>query len=357
MAGFAISRLIYGFISDVIGRKKPLIMGLFICFLGTLVCMFSSSIKELIVGRLLQGAGAGAGVVVSGAILRDLAGDEEIVRTFSYMTVANIIFMASAPFVGGYLQQLFGWQANFAFIAFYVLVALFIGIFILSETNKYKTRENLKISRIKFNLHNMFTNKEFVICVISIFLVYGSIVAWLTLGPILLQNTGKMSPVNLGWTSLMTGFFYAMGALLNSMLVDRYSINHMLTFGSYTIFFSGTLMLLLFWLFNIVSFWIIVIPITIFFFGSGMIFPSAFAGALTPFKKIAGIAGAIVGFIQSLGGFVASGIISILPDNTQLPLAVAFILCGIIISVLVHYVSNTTLPHIEIQVDNYPNRQ
>ena len=72
MLGFSLSHLIYGPISDYTGRKNPLLFGISICILGTLFCRFSSNIEILLIGRLLQGAGAGAGAGLAGGVGREI---------------------------------------------------------------------------------------------------------------------------------------------------------------------------------------------------------------------------------------------------------------------------------------------
>ncbi|MCK4607924.1 MAG: multidrug effflux MFS transporter [Gammaproteobacteria bacterium] len=336
MVGFSASRLIYGPVSDAVGRRKPLLTGLLFCLFGTIVCLFANSIALLMIGRLLQGLGAGAGVVLAGAIVRDLLEGNQLAKTYSYTALVNIVLIACAPLIGGYLQLLFGWQASFVFIALYLLMALYVGTVHLKETNRHRTIENLRFKKIALNLAILFSSRTFVGYGMTIFFIYGSILAWLTLGPILLENTLKISPVGFGWVAAAGGVFYAAGALLNTKLIDRYGINRMLKIAGYVLFLAG-LLTLLFWLLGVVKFWPVIIPVMIMVFSAGIIFPNAFAGALMPFPKIAGIAGAIVGFIQIMGGVIASGVISIVPDNTQLPLAVAFIVCGIGIIFMVRF--------------------
>jgi Bcr/CflA subfamily drug resistance transporter len=337
MVGFSVSRLVYGPISDAVGRKMPLVIGLSSCLIGTVICASAHSIGILISGRFLQGAGGGAGVVLGGAIIRDMAEGRDLAKLYSYLGVSVVIFIASAPLLGGYLQHWFGWRANFMFIILYAGIALLVSIFFLAETNKHKTLENLKPKKIKNNVIALFTNKSFISCAACIFLVYAALLAWLTLGPILLQDTVGITPIAFGWIALTGGVFYGSGAFINSKLLNKYTINQLLKIGAYTILAGGILMLL-FFLLGLLNIWVIVIPLVIFLFGASMIFPNAYAGALIPFSKIAGIAGAILGFVQILGGSLASGIISIAPDNTQLPLAIAFITCAAVIWIMIRFV-------------------
>lgn len=337
MLGYSISRLIYGPISDAFGRKKPLITGLLLCLLGTTICAFASSIEILIAGRFWQGLGAGAGVIIGGAIVRDLLEGKDLAKTYSYMGMANIVLMASAPFLGGYFQYWFGWRSGFIFLLIITLLGLWVSVFHLNETNKHKTVDNLRLSKIKENLMVLLTHSTFIAYSTCIFMVYGAILVWLTLGPVWMQDTLGLSPIQFGWVTLVGGIFYAAGAFINSQKVTAYGMNRMLMLGGLVIALSGFIILSL-WGLHLVSFWFMIVPVMLFIFGASIIFPNAFAGALIPFYKISGTAGAIAGFMQVLGGAVASGIISMLPNNTPLPMAAAFIVCGLIILAMVRMV-------------------
>lgn len=307
MLGYALSFLIYGPLSDAFGRKQPLVGGVAIFLLGTVGCVLAHSINFLTVSRLLQGFGAGAGVVLGSTIIRDLADGSNLAKIYSYLGIANIVAIASAPFLGGYLQQFFGWHASFIVLLIYSLLALGVSVFFLEETNQHQTLENLKIPQIKHNLRSLFSNQQFISSIIDIFVLYGAILAWLTLGPIFLQDTIGLSPSGFGLVALIGGAFYAAGAFLNGTLVNKFGINNMLIFAAELSFLSGLIMLILGLLFpkNLLA---CIIPFFSFIFCADIIFPNAYAQALTPFNKIAGFAGAIIGFVQISGGVISSSI-------------------------------------------------
>lgn len=329
MIGYAAARLIYGPISDAVGRKKPLIVGLLCYLLGVVVCAMAPSIAILILGRFLQGLGAGAGVVIASAIIRDMLEGEHLAQAYSYMSLANIVFIASAPLAGGYLQHAYGWRSSFIVLIVFAAIALCFGLFVLRETNIHRTLQNLKPKQLKTNFLTLFANKQFIIYGLFIFIAYGGIVAWLTLGPILLHFTLGFSPVGFGWVALLGGAFYAVGVIINTIIGKKAGINKMLFLGTICITIAS-IFLLLFALLHMLNFWVIIMPVMLFFTSAGFIFPNAYAGALTPFGKIAGIAGAVIGCMQIVGGTVASGIMTLSPVDTQMPLAIVFMALSVL---------------------------
>ena len=92
---------------------------------------------------------------------------------------------------------------------------------------------------------------------------------------------------------------------------------------------AGGLMLF-FYLLGYINTYVIIIPIIVFMMGSSLVFPNSSAGALTPFPKIAGMAGALFGFVQILGGAISSGVIALAQDENQFPIAIVFIITALL---------------------------
>ena len=113
MLGLAVSQLVYGPLSDGIGRKTPLIIGLVISFVGCLLCLCAWRIEVLMLGRFIQGMGAGACSCLFRVILNDVFQGNAMVKASSYIIMIFTITLPIMPVVGGYLQHHFFWQANF----------------------------------------------------------------------------------------------------------------------------------------------------------------------------------------------------------------------------------------------------
>ena len=107
MLGLSISQLIYGPISEGIGRKYPLIIGLFIVITGSFICFYASSIQNLIFGRFIQGLGAGAGASLWRSIFRDSFEGAQLAKYGGYLSILVAFIVPAAPTLGGYLQTYF----------------------------------------------------------------------------------------------------------------------------------------------------------------------------------------------------------------------------------------------------------
>lgn len=330
MLGFSFSTLLYGPISDTIGRKTPLLAGIFLCFIGSGVCVFAGNIYMLILGRLLQGLGAGAGISITAAIIRDISSGKKMAQLNSYLTMANMVVIISAPMIGGILQESIGWHANFTFLLLYSIGVLLLVFFFLPETRTSGNRVKLELKTYKNNFVILITTKQFVGYLLCLFSAYAGILAWLTIGPSLMQEYLFLTPKQFGWMCFLCGTGYTLGALVNSKFVMKYGISRMFDFGKKFMFCASVIMLIAA-LLGFLNVAIIILPLMLFTFGAAMIFANSYAGAMMPFAKLAGLAAAMLTCGQLFGGFVSSTLMSLLPTSSQIPLAIVLLCCATII--------------------------
>lgn len=325
MSGFCMSQLVYGPWSDAVGRRLPLLAGLVINCIGSVICWLSPNIYLLFLGRLIQGLGVGAGYSLARPMLRDLFEKEILAFYNSFLAITTVVILTIAPILGGYIQQYFGWRYNFLFLSIYGFLILCLFYRKTPETSQFHHRDNFKIKVILMNTKLLLKSPIFLRYSLCPFLTYAGILAWITEVPIVLQESIGLSPVQFGWVYIFSGLGFSLGGFLNMKFVIRLGIELMMKIGVVFQLFAGILMLVFYYLefFNTI---VIVLPILFFMLGSSLVFPNSSAGALTPFPKIAGTAGALFGFMQILGGAIASSLIALTDRHDQLPIALAFII-------------------------------
>lgn len=328
MFGVALTLLIYGPVSDGVGRKSPMIMGLSIMIAGSFMCLFSSNIYFLIVGRFIQGCGAGACAGLWRSIFRDVFTGEQLAKYGSYFTIFIMFIVPAAPALGGYLQQYFGWRASFVFMSFYAIFALILVIYAFQETSIHHHKEKLKLSYVMDTFRQLIMSPIFMGVTLCTFLSYGAFFAWLTAAPVLLIHLLGLSPGAFGLINFLGGgLAYALAGWINGRVVTRFGMSNMMRFGWSIMILSGVLMLAGYWFFGI-NIWAIVMPAILFYFGSTFIWPNAFATAFTPFGQIAGYAGALYGFMQISGGAIMGALMAYLPNGNQVILALVFVVAS-----------------------------
>ena len=159
MLGISISQLFYGPISEAFGGKPPILFGLMVASIGSLVCIFSSSIEMLIVGRFIQGLGTGALSSLCRTIFRDSYSGKELARMGFYLVVTVSFFIPAAPLFGGYLQHHLTWQASFIFLFIYSTLAFIMAYFIYNESHSNKDRGHLNIKKATASYLSRLTNR------------------------------------------------------------------------------------------------------------------------------------------------------------------------------------------------------
>lgn len=147
--GFFVTSLLCGPLADAFGRRKVVLAGAVVFVLGSAICLFASSMAQMLVGRLIQGIGVSGPVTVCMAIVADIYQGDRQIRLLSRMNSTITITMALAPVVGVYLTDNFGWHANFVTIFALALVGMVLVFFFIPETHDVHLR-------VKFNAKNVF---------------------------------------------------------------------------------------------------------------------------------------------------------------------------------------------------------
>lgn len=329
MGGYMLAQLIYGPISDGYGRRYPLLVGIIIYIVATFICASATDIYVFIAGRLFQGLGAAAPVTLSRSMLRDVFSSDVLARYMSFMSAFAVSIMASAPLIGGYFQDLFGWRFGFEVLLCYG-VAVLLGIwFFIPETNEHKHPDNVLPNVLFKNIKSLCTSNVFMGGALIAGFSYSGFLAWLTAGPLIIQDALGYSPIAFGWMAFGVAISFVFTAYINAKLVGKYSIDQLILVGLCLMLGASVAMMLVYFL-GYINIYAIVVPMAVYSMSTAFTFVNCFARAFEPFPKIAGIATAGYSFIQIGGGFLSSSIISCLDDIDQLPLASWLIFASIL---------------------------
>ena len=328
IAGVAFTNLIYGPLSEGIGRRWTLIIGISIAIIGTLLCLVSTNIHMLQAGRLIQGCGLGATAGLWRSIFRDTYSTEELAHKASFLTTFLIMSVILAPFLGGYFEQYLGWHATFIFLLCWMVFILLLILFKFEESNQHHGRHRLNLKFVYQSYRELLTHRLFIAYSVMIFLTFGGLFAWITAGPAILIHGVGIQPVYYGYLMLITGIATGLATMLNTKLLKRFSLHTIIVMGLLLMSLSGIALFIAYYSIGLYGA-VVVIPAAVFVFGASFLFMNCFALAFANVGHIAGYAGALYACIQLLGGMIFSGILGHLNTSTPVPMAIMFSVSGI----------------------------
>ena len=337
LLGLSIGQLIYGPLSDRLGRKKVLLIGMLVFIFATLCCSFSSNLYELIIFRFFQAQGACSGMVISRAIASDLYSRTVTAKIFTTIFPVVGASSAVAPILGGYLTDSLGWQACFYFLALYGFV-----LFLLINLNLKESKKSLvvdkqnKINRF-LEMFEMLKHRLFLGFTLIISSAYAAYFAYIAATPFLFYRYG-FNPHQIGYFFILLSIFYISGNLIARKLINHISINKGVFIGI-VLFMAGSLAI------TVSSFLGnyhnnplgLIIPMSLLTAGNGFIFPLCMASTVTLFPTSAGTASGLMGFLQLGAAAFAVGIVGHLTNNQEFPLALFLTLNAIIASVSFYF--------------------
>jgi Bcr/CflA subfamily drug resistance transporter len=235
LCGFGISQLVYGPLSDYYGRRPILLIGFFIYLVATCFLITTNYIATLLVARLIQGAGAGAGASLCRVILRDNFVGNKMAQVTSYLTIGIVLATALAPVLGGYIQQHFGFIGNFiVMLIFSALVTLLVLLY-LPETNKSLNKHPLHPIYVLSGYRKLLSNKVFICNILCSGLALSGLLAYAIINPFLLQTDLHLSPEYYGFLTLVIASGELIGTYINGRFVTKIGYTFMMFVGIVTL--------------------------------------------------------------------------------------------------------------------------
>ncbi|WP_051284851.1 multidrug effflux MFS transporter [Nisaea denitrificans] len=326
---FAFFQLLAGPLSDRFGRRPVILTGLAIYVAGAIACALATTIWALISARVLLAIGACAGHAVSRALIRDKSEGAESARIMSFIGMAMALSPALTPTIGGQLQGHFGWQASFVFMAVVAGVLFLFSLFRLPETLAQKNLDAMKLGGMLKTYCALIVDRRFFGYAALNGCFFGMLFAYQTGSPYILMVELGYSPQAYGLLILFNVAGFLTGNIITNRFGRRIGIHNMVRIGSVVGLIAGFAMFIPAQ-FGHVSAAAIIGPSMLLLVALGITLPSSMAGALQHFPHIAGVASALLGFLQMGTGAVGSFIISSLQNNHPLVMPDLFAVAGVL---------------------------
>lgn len=327
--GIAFGQLLYGPLLDRYGRKKPLYIGMIVYLLASVGCSLCRTADALIAIRLLQALGGCVGMVAARAMVRDLFPVEENAKIFSLLMLVVAVSPIIAPTLGGYVTAAFGWQSIFivlACIAAFTLVAVYIT---LPQGRPPDTTMSLQPKPIVSNFLQIFKVPQFYTYAFTGSIAAAGLYAYIAGSPHVFMEIFKVNAKQYGWIFAIIAMGLIISSQINTLLLRKFTSEQIIRVALFCQSVSG---ILLFFgsYYNLLGLFSTIFLILIFLSCQGFTFPNSSALSMAPFTKNAGSASALMGAIQLGIGAFTSAMVSLLHNNTALPMAGVMACCAVI---------------------------
>lgn len=330
IAAFGGLQLVWGPLSDRIGRKPLLLWGLALACAGSLLAAFAPDLVVLTLARVLQGAGCAAGMVIGRAMVQDLFTGNERTRMMAFVGMTLGVCPPLAMLVGGQLHVHFGWRANFVLMAVLAAAMLLAGWWGLPGRKPQREGRDRGWRELAAGYGQLLREPAFLLYVAILACTTSTFYTFLGGAPIVLKGYG-VTPERVGWYIMCIPIAYIFGNLWTSRLVRRSGDHRIMGMGqAWTI--GGLLMVLALGLAGAHTPLALALPLVLLGIGHGLLAPPTLTGTVGLVPALAGAAAAIAGLLQQISGAFGAFVVGLVPHDGQVNLALlmlAWTACGL----------------------------
>jgi MFS transporter, DHA1 family, multidrug resistance protein len=330
-------QLLYGPLSDRLGRKKILLTGLTLAGLGSVLAAAAPDLGTLTAARLLQGAGSAAGMVVGRAMVQDLFLGPERTRVMAYIGMTMGLCPPLAIVVGGQLHVQLGWQANFVVIA---LLSAGLWLAAWRGLPDYRASSALQPQwprALLASYARLAREPAFALYVAILAMATGTFYAFLAGAPIVLGSYG-VGPDGVGVYVMCIPLSYIAGNYLTSRLAYRIGERAMMNLGQF-LTVGGLLVVIALAAAGVNTPLALALPLVLLGIGHGLLVPPALAGTVSLVPPLAGSAAAVAGLMQQLMGAAGGYAVGLFDHQGALKLGALMLglsACGVLAQLLLH---------------------
>ncbi len=326
--GMGIGQLIFGPLSDAVGRRPAILAGFAVFTVGSLMSLFAGSFETMLLGRFLQGLGVSGPRIVTIALVRDQYRGREMARVMSFAMTIFILVPVFAPAVGQLFLVLSGWRSIFGLFVGLTLVAAIWFWWRQPETLAPSARIRFSPARLFLDIGSILRIRAALGYTLAMGFTFGAFVGYLGSSQQIFQVQYDLRE----WFPLYFGLLAsAIGAasLVNARLVMRFGMRLLSTRALKVIWLlSLPALALALWFEGHPPLWLLMSYLLIVFFCFGILFGNLNAMAMEPLGHIAGLGSALVGSLSTLISVIFGVLVANNYNQTVLPLMLGFALLG-----------------------------
>jgi DHA1 family bicyclomycin/chloramphenicol resistance-like MFS transporter len=231
LLGLAIGQVVAGPLSDRYGRRRPLLIGVAVYIVFSVVCAISPTIETLIAARFVQGLGGAVGIVIAQAAGRDLYSGGRLVRYYGRLTVLAGLAAIAGPVVGGQLAKITDWRGIFVFLSLVGVVILLCSLVILGETLPAAQRISGGLTQTRRDFRVLLSDRVLVGAVLITGFLNAAIFAYLGGATYVLQGIYGLSPQGYSFAFGLNSLGFMMFGFVAGRMAERWSETGTLSVG------------------------------------------------------------------------------------------------------------------------------
>ncbi|AYO53387.1 multidrug effflux MFS transporter [Acinetobacter wuhouensis] len=323
--GLAIGQLIYGPISDRIGRKKPLYFGMALYAIASLLCVIAPDHWSLIAARVLQALGGCVGVVMARAAIRDCLDVQSSAQAFASMMIVMGIAPILAPTLGAAILHFFSWHAVFIALCIIGVMCFLCVHFLFKETLEPERRLDLSFNQVFILYASIFKDKSFRLPMMAGCFTGAALFCYISSASAVLMDGYHLTQQQFAIAFGFNAFGIILVSTLNKHLAHKLSVIRRLTIGG-VIQLTGSVIIVIAGLMAHAPLALVMLGLFLTVSGIGFTGPNAMAFAMSEQGARAGTASAIMGSMQFACGLLGGVVLNFLVWNHVLNMGILMLL-------------------------------
>lgn len=328
LGGLALGQIVSGPLSDMLGRRRPLLVGVGAYAIASIACGLAPSAPLLVAFRVLQGLSGAAGIVIARAVVRDMYTGAAAARYFSRLILIMGLAPILAPVLGAQLLRFTTWNGIFFALALISLLLLLGAALALPETLPLERRQASGFRNTVRTFGNLLQDSKFVGFALAGGLGFGAMFAYISGSPFVLQGIYHVSPQIFSLIFATNALGFVITSQVNGSLVSRIDPARMMLIGLIANLAGGLALLAVVLYGHDLVVAAILPPLFVLVSSVGFIVPNAVALALTRHPEAAGTGSALLGLIQSGVGAIGAPLVGIEGTTTAIPMAAVIAIAG-----------------------------
>nr|WP_240545845.1 multidrug effflux MFS transporter [Paenibacillus artemisiicola] len=334
LIGLGLGQIIMGPLSDVHGRRRPVIISLALYLLASFACAVSPNIYVFIAARFIQGFAASAGIVISRAVVRDLYSGPELTRFFSMLMLVNNLFPLIAPVAGSGVISFTTWVGVFVVLGAVGITLVLLATAGLKETLPPERRMASNFGQLFQGIQTLVRDRQFLGYALAQGIMIGGVFAYVSGTPFIYQKIYGASPQLFAVLFGSNGISLIIGSQLVGRLNGKFSERQFLVFGLLLSAAASLTALAVILLHG--PLFALVAPLFCFVASIGITSTASFSLAMESQSHMAGSASALLGLLPFVLGAVTSPLVGVAGEYSAVPMGV-IILSTSMLALLAYY--------------------